>query len=147
MSRGADLKDKASDVTRRARRAKAKATDLKNRAESIASDTRPAVKDFASTTSDAAKDFAASAFGAAKELLEAVETASEKLNQPVKKKGHKLLKTTVAIGVAAFIFTNDRIRGLLHRNAPTNTDDEYWGNGSSSNNSKDTDSNPKDANH
>ncbi|HVE93132.1 MAG TPA: hypothetical protein VNE62_12665 [Actinomycetota bacterium] len=95
---------------------KPRTAELKQKAAVFAEEGGEALKEFSSTTGSAAKEFATTAYAAAKELLDVVEKAGDRLekqSKPVRTKSHKLLKTTLAIGVGAAIFTNEKVRALI----------------------------------
>lgn len=95
---------------------KVRAADIKEKASILAEESKPALKDFSTTTSAAAKEFATTAFHAAKELMEVVEKAGDRLekqSKPARRRGRKLLKATIAIGVGAFLFSNEKVRNTV----------------------------------
>ena len=93
-----------------------KAAEIRQQAKILADESGDAVRDFASTTGSAARDFAHTAYSAAKELLETVEKAGDRLDKetkPPRRRGRKILKLGAAIGVGAFLFTNDSVRNAI----------------------------------
>jgi hypothetical protein len=92
-----------------------KAAEIKENAVELAGAGGEAVKEFVSSTGAAAKDFATSTAQAAKELLEATEKAVERMNRKAepRKKGRRVLKTSLALGVAAGVLANQRARGAI----------------------------------
>ncbi len=108
---------------------KPRSVELREKAAVIAGEGGEALKEFSSTTGTAAKEFATTAYAAAKELLEVIEKAGERLEQqskPVRRKSHKLLKTTLALGVGAAIFTNEKVRSLVSSKLGGGSQPEPW---------------------
>lgn len=86
--------------------------ELREQAREVAGQSGEALKDFAETTGSAAKEFASKARDAAKELVDTIERASKGVDAEPKR-GRRLLKVAVALGVGAALFANERVREVL----------------------------------
>lgn len=86
--------------------------ELREQAREVAGQSGEALKDFAETTGSAAKEFASKARDAAKELVDTIERASKGVDSEPKR-GRRLLKVTLALGVGAALFANERVREAL----------------------------------
>ena len=122
MGRRKEAKKAAQDVRERA-------TEIKDQAREVAGQSGEALKDFASHTGVAAKEFAAKASEAAKELVDSIEKAAKGV-EPEPRKSRRLLKLTLAIGVGAAVFANERARSaiskVLGRDTSTPEPPEVW---------------------
>jgi hypothetical protein len=117
----------------RRKKAAERATEIKDQAKAVAGEGSEALKEFATHTGTAAKEFANKAGEAAKELVDSIEKAAKGVTQEEEpKRGHRLLKLTLAIGAAAFVATNESarkaIKSLINRGSGSSVSDqpEIW---------------------
>jgi hypothetical protein len=97
----------------RRKEAAKRAAEIKDQAREVAGHSGEALKGFAEQTGSAAKEFASKTRDAAKELVEEIESAAKGVAHEEPKRGRRLLKTTLAIGVGVALFTNERVRNAI----------------------------------
>jgi uncharacterized protein YjbJ (UPF0337 family) len=90
-----------------------RAAEIKDQAREVAGQSGEALKGFAEQTGSAAKEFATKTRDAAKDLVDQIESAAKGVAHEEPKRGRRLLKTTLAIGVGVALFTNERVRGAI----------------------------------
>ena len=93
-----------------------RAVELRDQAKEIAGQSGEALKDFAQNTGSAAKEFAAKAADAAKDLVDSIEKAAKSANiEPTeeKRRGRRVLRTLVILGVGGAVLANERVRNAI----------------------------------
>ena len=99
---------------KRKREAASRASELRDQAKEVAGHSGEALKEFAGTTGMAAKEFAEKAGSAVKDLVAEVERAAKKVQEPQeKRRGRRVLRTVVALGIGIGVLTNERARGAI----------------------------------
>jgi hypothetical protein len=99
---------------KRRREAASRATELRDQAKEVAGHSGEALKEFAGTTGSAAKEFAEKAGLAVKDLVAEVERAAKKVQEPEeKRRGRKVLRTVLALGIGIAVVSNDRARNAI----------------------------------
>ncbi len=109
-------KDAEKQVREKAEQVRERAEEARDQAKQLAGAGGEAVRDFADTTGKAARQFAQTALDAAKDLLETVEKAGDRLEQetkPKRRRGRKVLKAGLALGVGAALLANDKVRNTI----------------------------------
>jgi len=99
---------------KRRKEAASRATELREQAKEVAAGSGEALKEFAGSTGTAAKEFAEKAGSAVKDLVAEVERAAKKVQEPQeKRRGRRVLRTVVALGVGIGVLTNERARNAI----------------------------------
>ncbi len=99
---------------KRRKEASSRATELRDQAKEVAGHSGEALKEFAGTTGTAAKEFAEKAGSAVKDLVAEVEKATKKVQEPEeKRRGRKVLRTVLALGIGIAVVSNDRARNAI----------------------------------